>query len=137
MNLNIKCDFCKREFQLQALHLTEKNIDLKGEQLIVTSFNCPFCKKEYVVQVDNAETLEILSEYKTKMLRVQNYKKRGQLLSTQQVDSMNKTQDKLKRKRSKLAIKYNRSSYQAKDPKEKLDISHLPDESGEENAHVS
>ena len=75
MTFSLKCEFCEKSSDLTAAQLKE----VKQDDLILTIFTCSNCGKSRVVQIDNTETMELLSQYKhlyKKALKSQRYHKK-------------------------------------------------------------
>ena len=116
----IKCDLCRREFQLTKEVLKEEQVTLNKEglephEVHLTYLYCPLCGKRYPVIMDDESTLPLLEKLRSVMAKQFKQVKRGFNPNPQLEKKRRELNRKLDFKRQKLAEKYNQSLYQLED----------------------
>ena len=127
-NLICICDKCKSDFKLNSYCLkTLKNVRVEdsNESLQLTILTCPICKSEKIVQIDNDESLYILSKQFT--LNTVIGKRKCNFKDTEKQEKKLKYYSALLIQiRKDLNLKYNGSVYYFQNENKKISIN-VPD----------
>ena len=113
----IKCDLCRKEFQLTKDVLKEEQVTLyKGglgpHEVRLTFLYCPLCGKCYPVIMDDESTLPLLDKLQKVTAKQFKQVKRGFSPNPQLEKKRRELNRKLDFKRHQLAEKYIGSTYQ-------------------------
>ena len=123
-NLICNCDKCKSDFRLNSYCLkTLKNVRVEdsNESLQLTILTCPICKSEKIVQIDNDESLYILSKQFT--LNAVIGKRKCNFKDTEKQEKKLKYYSALLIQiRKDLNLKYNGSVYYFQNENKKISI---------------
>jgi transcription elongation factor Elf1 len=71
------CQECGHSFELNSSLVKKEMVEVKGDKLWLTYFNCPRCNKRHFVQVDNAETNGLLVDITKQMASISKSVKQG------------------------------------------------------------
>lgn len=123
-NLVCECSNCKKEFDLNADNLRNREVTADGENLTLKVITCPLCGHEHIVQIDNKETLELLNKQmltnavlgKLKVQRKSTGKYVKQYRRLKTVSTL------LMQARKALVLKYNNSVYYFQNESKKISI---------------
>ena len=76
MDLRIECRECKKEINI-GLNVKREDVQIKGQSITLTYFDCPNCSKRYFGQADTAQTKGELQQYKKNLKVFTRLKRNG------------------------------------------------------------
>lgn len=122
---NVRCDLCKRVFNLAKELIHEKNITLEKDGLthdvVMTVLSCPCCGKSYPVIMDDSKTIPIRDELNKVVSACFRFAKMGKQIPPRLVNKRARLTKTLDINRRKLADRYKGAFYQTEAGKEQLE----------------
>jgi len=104
--LEVKCDKCGADFELDVTDLIEATDVIDGVKLTATYFTCRECKETYLVQLDDEQSLKKLEEEKRLRKRHRFLAKNNKVMHQKQTNKMNQLIKELIHTRTLLKDKY-------------------------------
>ena len=71
------CQECGSSFEVNSSLVKKEMVEVNGNKLWLTCFDCPRCSKRHFVQVDNAETNGMLIDITRQMASISKAVKQG------------------------------------------------------------
>lgn len=111
MSLMIKCEDCKRKFEItsgEATHLItyKKEFNVNGQSIFLTYYDCPSCGRRHYAQIDDRTSLNKLKEVSQQFVKLSIEKKKGESISQKQSAKFKKARQYLSDYRMNLMKQY-------------------------------
>ena len=107
LQISVQCEDCKREFMIGPEQgpnsiTNKKEVEIKGQSIFLTYYDCPSCGRRHYVQIDDSISLVKLNEAKQQFVSLAVAKKKGKEISKKQLAKFKKTRKDLSAYRIKL-----------------------------------
>ena len=104
--IKCRCKNCGHEFEVSKWNLMKSKIDVNGQSIYLTYYDCPECGRRRYCQIDNTASLQELKSIKRQMDKLMALKRRGKTIPQNQSAKFKKTQEHLTRIRTVLMEQY-------------------------------
>ena len=107
VQISAKCEDCGGMFMIGPEQgpnsiTNKKEVEIKGQSIFLTYYDCPSCGRRHYVQIDDAVSLVKLNEAKQQFVKLAVAKKKGKEVSKKQLAKFKKTRKDLSIYRTKL-----------------------------------
>lgn len=104
----VECEDCKQKFNVSSGEAVnhKKEFKISDKSIFLTYYDCPSCGRRHYVQIDDAISLNKLTEVRKMFVKLSIAKKEDKEISKKQLEKFKKARNNLSRYRTNLMKEY-------------------------------